>query len=60
MDIAAMSMSMSQAKLQTQVSTAVLKLAMDTQKDLTQNVVEELLSAVPVSNSTTGHIDISV
>lgn len=58
MDIAAISMSMSSAKLQSDVATSVMKLNMDTQKDLAGNVMTELMDALPAAQ--TGHIDISV
>lgn len=58
MDIAALSMNMSAASTNSKISTAVLKMTMDSQKELAQTVVDDLISAVPAPQ--TGHIDISV
>lgn len=55
MDIAAMSMGMSAAKVQAQATTSVMKMQMDTQSELAEKVITDLLPAAK-----TGHIDVSV
>ena len=63
MDIAALSMAMSQEKLMSEVGTAMLKNALDLQEDVGSEVVEMIDSAAmerSVNPSVGASVDISV
>lgn len=59
MDIAQLSMNMSASQLQQQVSLRVLDTTMETATDLSQQMVDELMTEMPAIPAT-GHIDISI
>ncbi len=62
MDIAAMSMQMSSAKLHDDIGIAVLKKAMDTSSEMAQSMVEQLIHAPAqvTSSGATGHVDVYI
>lgn len=61
MDIAALSMQMSQSNVHMQKDIAVMKLAMQTSDEMMEAMVNELIvEGAPVDMSTTGHVDVSV
>ena len=59
MDIAALSMVMSQSKAQTAAGIAVAKIAMDTNKE-TGTQMAEMIKNVAVDPNLGNHIDVSV
>ena len=59
MDIAAMSIGMHQASLQSVVSISVMKMAMDTGKE-TATQMTEMIKNVAVDSNLGNHIDVSV